>query len=1585
MLPEEPGPNGSTSTSAHMNSCSHGPPSAYGSSVQDATEAVDQDGYSSDSDNDGTNRLVINPGHKARKISEKRRADEAALESFVRAHQEEVVQTAPRKHKHLDEMSIAALSKTFQGAKKITPREYQTEIFHRTKEKNSIIVLDPGTGKTFIAVLLMQHILDKELEDRAAGMPHRIAFFLVDKIALVFQQAAVLETNLGHPVKSFCGSTLPGDDPVFWDKQFKEARAIVCTADILYKCLGRSYIRMDQINLLVFDEAHHAKKNHPYARIVKDFYRNPRDGSRQPRLLGMTASPVDANVDIAKASRDLERLLKSDIVTAKADSAPEHVERKDRLALYDPIKSPSVTSLTARLEPLIGQNPIFQEVWTCTKEANSQMGPWCADRMWELYLSEEQTEKYAARTESNLSRQILFPGQELKTKRIDEEVELLREARKVVTLNHSPEVINSPDFLSSKVRKLIEVLQNHFSHESNSRCIVFVRERYKAVVLTDLLSAKGIKPRFLRPSFLIGTTGTNESTSMSMTYRETLIRIRKFGAGDFNCLIATTVAEEGLDIPDCNIILRFDLYRTLIQYVQSRGRARQDESVYYHFAERGNLGHKKRICDIKDWETKLKDFCVELPEKRLKADDYDLDDVLRKEPNKVYRVPNTGAALNFKFALECLSNFVSSLPGGVHLSPEYTIVPVGHEFQAEVLLPRQSPIRKILGEIKRRKGVAKCSAAFEMCLELRRKKYLDDYLHPVFTKKLPKNHNARLAISPKKMDEYRMRIKPEIWSETNRGGPDQLYLTVITFSNPEALARKSKPLGLLFRKPLPNLPSVQLYFGTNRTSAANLLSVPVPLHPDEQQLEGLRIFTLRIFDDVFSKQFEASVADLPYLFAPLAISHGWSPSSEAGLRDINWDIIDVVESNESLGWQDQPDGFFEGKYVLDRNSGGRKFFLNRVRKDMKPTDKVPEWVVPPPSRGWKMRVAPRDIRLYSNSLWAKSLAKFVYIEDQPVVEAEIISLRLNLLDGDIKDEDMKPRNCFLILQPLVVSALPMEVVVSAYCLPAIIHAMESALIALDGCLACGLDIRPELALEAFTKDSDNSQDHGQEQVNFQAGMGRNYERLEFLGDCFLKMSTTISLYTQAPDQNEFEYHVARMLLICNQNLFNNALDLKLQEYVRSRGFDRRSWYPTGLTLKRGKKGQVQEKHRLGDKSIADVCEAVIGAAYLTTYDSNNVDLAVQAVTKFTKSPNHNLQKWEDLYASYSKPRWQTAPATAAQVDMANEFEKRMGYKFRYPRLLRTAFMHPSYQSDLYEKLPSYQRLEFLGDALYDMACVNFLFFRFPDADPQWLTEHKMAMVSNQFLGCLAVELGFHRHMKTFSAAVQKQKQVYAEEITIAREEAMGVAEKKGRMPEDYARNFWCDARLPPKSLPDVVEAYMGAIFVDSEYNYSVIQDFFDRFVQHYFEDMSIYDTYANKQPVTFLSNIMTQHFRCMEWRVILKEVAAGTVEKEGVDQRETANFLPEVGKNDVVAGVMIHNQVFSHGIAASGRCAKIAAAKKAMAQIEGLTPKEFRARFKCNCPIMDEDENLRYSNKVEDKVNEINHQLEAQRESVGGK
>lgn len=511
-----------------------------------------------------------------------------------------------------------------------------------------------------------------------------------------------------------------------------------------------------------------------------------------------------------------------------------------------------------------------------------------------------------------------------------------------------------------------------------------------------------------------------------MTYRDQVLNIIKFKKGELNCIFATSVAEEGLDIPDCNVIVRYDLNNTLIQYIQSRGRARQEGSVYIHMAEKGNVHHIRKLCQNKQSEETLRKFCEAIPEdRRLTGNNFNMDYFLRKEKNqRQYTVPETGAKLNYKQSLVCLAAFVASLPhpSEVNLTPDYLILPVPGGYQCEVMLPDSSPIRSVTGRVHPSKAVAKCSAAFDMCLQLIKGKYLNEHLRPVFTKQLPAMRNARLAISSKKKEQYNMRIKPEIWS--NLGEPTELHVVALTLANPAALTHASSPLLLLTRQPLPQVASFPLFFGVDRSSAVNCISVPGSVSlVDTDLVEGLTAFTLAIFKDIFSKEYEATAAQLPYFLAPARREHGFDFASVTDPSgNVDWAAVRFVKENERIVCNfDEPDDFYKDKYVADPFDGSRKFFLVGRRHEMKPTDPVPEGVVPPHHRAWRVTCRNHDILNYSLSAWSTSRLRMSMREDQPVVEAELLPIRRNLLDDHVGDEGLEPQQCFLVLEHLRIS------------------------------------------------------------------------------------------------------------------------------------------------------------------------------------------------------------------------------------------------------------------------------------------------------------------------------------------------------------------------------------------------------------------------------------------------------------------------------------------------------------------------------------------------------------------------------------
>ncbi|KAI0022344.1 hypothetical protein F4780DRAFT_769771 [Xylariomycetidae sp. FL0641] len=1455
--------------------------------------------------------------------------EDATFDEFVRTHKEKSIQlSSDAMAKDDSTRSVAWLVRDAEGRRIIaTPREYQVELFERAKEKNTIAVMDTGTGKTLIAALLLRHTIHQELEDREAGMAPRMSFFLVDKVALVFQQYMVLKANLDHPVAKFHGdlanSSLNND---FWEQQQKSNMVIVCTADILHTCLHRSFIKMEAINLLIFDEAHHAKKNHPYARIIKDFYAELKKADqRRPRILGMTASPVDAKVDVATAAAQLEGLLQSEIATVSDMAAfrKASINRPtEEVIEYSKIPDPFETPLWHRLHKLVGHNATFRKLFIYSRECTTELGRWCADRVWQINFTTIETQKAEAKTQRDFNY-FMRPISDL-----DAERAAVEEAHQII-VNHSfADAELNPLQVSNKVMMLVTALRQTFNPETD-KCIIFVEQRLTARILTDLFKQPGMGLAGINPGMLVLT-------------------MHQFRHGELNCIFSTSVGEEGIDIPDCNFIIRFDLCKTMIQYIQSRGRARRQDSRFLNMVEIANTNQIQSIWDHEDNETRLRDLCQTLPEDRLVTGaDYHIDYFLsREKSHRSYVVASTGAKLTYKSSLSVLAEFTDSLPqpSDAHYRAEYIVQKVGEEFECEVLLPPSSPIKCMIGRRATSKQVAKCSAAFEMCVKLRQQRHLNEWLQTTFIKRLPAMRNAQLALSSKKKSGYPMRIKPNLW--TCRGIPTRMYLTIFRLSSPETLDRPSKPIALLTREAVPRLARFPLFFGKQCTSDVECIPLLVPIGLDPSAVHGLNEFTLRIFKDVFSKEYKSDPEKMPYLIAPVIHPHDYDFTNVIDSQTvIDWACISTTEhGSEYLDWEDKPCQVLESKFVIDPHDGSRKFYTDRCRPDLKPTDDVLQTA----GMGQHLRKIlkhniPKNIWNFSVSLWSKSRARIEMRDDLTVVEAEFIPLRRNLLD-EFDQVEIADRKCYLVFQTLKISLLPTEVVAMAYTLPAIIYRLESNLVALDACKMLQLEISPELALEAVTKNSDNTEDHSETQVNYQGGMGNNYERLEFLGDSFLKMGTTISLFSQIPESDEYQYHVDRMLMICNKNLFNNALDMNLEEYIRSKKFNRRTWYPDGLELLKGKqntsilgkKGVGSDHHILADKSIADVCEALIGASYLTTHDEKNFDMAVRAVTIFVKHKHHKMTSWSDYYAAYEIPEWQSAESTAVQRDLARQMEEQFGYKFTYPRLLRSAFVHPSYGS-LYERVPHYQRLEFLGDALLDMVCVDFLFHRFPDADPQWLTEHKMAMVSNQFLGCLCVSLGLQKHMLSMTGGLQQEIMEYVNAITDARTKAEDEAEANGLGRRAYARNFWVDESRPPKALPDIVEAFIGAIFVDSKYNYGQVQDFFDTHIRPYFDDMHQYDTFANKHPATFLSNLLSIDFHCASWRLRVQEL-----EQDGEDKSLNT-------ESNVMCCVVIHGRVREHAVAASGRYAKAKAASRMARTLKDMSFEQFRSTYKCDC------------------------------------
>jgi ribonuclease-3 len=93
-----------------------------------------------------------------------------------------------------------------------------------------------------------------------------------------------------------------------------------------------------------------------------------------------------------------------------------------------------------------------------------------------------------------------------------------------------------------------------------------------------------------------------------------------------------------------------------------------------------------------------------------------------------------------------------------------------------------------------------------------------------------------------------------------------------------------------------------------------------------------------------------------------------------------------------------------------------------------------------------------------------------------------------------------------------------------------------------------------------------------------------------------------------------------------------------------------------------------------------------------------------------------------------------------------EFQRRLGHGFADQDRLRQALTHASYGHEKRQRLPDNQRLEFLGDAVLQLAVTSELYGRFPELPEGRLTVLRARLVNRHHLQALAQELGLGDHL-----------------------------------------------------------------------------------------------------------------------------------------------------------------------------------------------------------------------------------------------
>uniref|UniRef100_A0A158R4E3 RNA helicase n=1 Tax=Syphacia muris TaxID=451379 RepID=A0A158R4E3_9BILA len=125
------------------------------------------------------------------------------------------------------------------------------------------------------------------------------------------------------------------------------------------------------------------------------------------------------------------------------------------------------------------------------------------------------------------------------------------------------------------LKKLHAILKEKYSEEPDSRTIIFVATRLLAEELADHLNCSGVlKKRF--GAFLYDVEQYSAVNGQSSSEQRRMIKY--FNDGQIKVLVATSVAEEGLDISACNLIIKYNNTGSEMSLIQRRGRGRAKNS-----------------------------------------------------------------------------------------------------------------------------------------------------------------------------------------------------------------------------------------------------------------------------------------------------------------------------------------------------------------------------------------------------------------------------------------------------------------------------------------------------------------------------------------------------------------------------------------------------------------------------------------------------------------------------------------------------------------------------------------------------------------------------------------------------------------------------------------------------------------------------------------------------------------------------------------------------------------------------------------------------------------------------------------------
>lgn len=465
--------------------------------------------------------------------------------------------------------------------KDFSPRLYQETILASSINKNTLVVLPTGLGKTYIFLMFAAHRLKIYPESKVLFLGPTKP--LINQYYDLFLKHFEIEKD---KLAVFTGSVNPKKRQDLWLK----SKIIFSTPQGLQNDIIANRINLEDVSLIGFDEAHRAIGNYDYVWIANQYNKN----AKNPRILALTASPGS---DIEKISEVCKNLFieNIEIRTENDPDVKAYIKKVDIKWVYVELPkyfkdvkkyldncynerlkelkeinkeivnlNNSINNIKSKKDLLALQSQILAEINKGNRDFETMKSISIVAELLKIEHAIELLESQGISALLEFMESLVSNANSTKVMAVKNLVSNLNFKSALIITRRLKELnIEHP-----KYDELKKILSNYV--KDNKKVIVFSQYRDNISNLEKVINKiDGVNAKYF--------VGQQKKKDIGMSQKEQIKVIEQFRNNEFNVLVMSSVGEEGIDIPSVDCVIFYEPIPSAIRTIQRRGRTGRNE------------------------------------------------------------------------------------------------------------------------------------------------------------------------------------------------------------------------------------------------------------------------------------------------------------------------------------------------------------------------------------------------------------------------------------------------------------------------------------------------------------------------------------------------------------------------------------------------------------------------------------------------------------------------------------------------------------------------------------------------------------------------------------------------------------------------------------------------------------------------------------------------------------------------------------------------------------------------------------------------------------------------------------------------